>query len=56
MMGSKKPGQAPATPAVLVRLSEADYLAVASAAERDGASLSGFVRTLLRRHIESMAA
>lgn len=52
-IGPMNPGKAPATPAVNVRLSESDYLKVAELAARDGAGLAGFVRTLVRRHLES---
>lgn len=56
MHGPSIKGVAPATPAVLVRLAASDYLAVARLAERDGNSLSGYVRQLVRRQIDASEA
>lgn len=54
MAGPRTKGQAPAEPAILVRLDEADYLMIAELAELDGNSLSGYLRTLIRRHLTSL--
>jgi hypothetical protein len=51
--GPLNPRQAQETPAILVRLTGDDYLGVARLAEADGTSLSGYVRTLVRRHLAS---
>lgn len=53
--GPQVKGQAPEKPAVFVTLSESDYLSVADAAERDGLSMSAYVRMLVRRHLESLS-
>jgi hypothetical protein len=52
-IGPVEPGHAPDTPAINVRLTAADYLCVARLAEADGTSLSGYVRTLVRRHVRA---
>lgn len=52
-MGPVQPGRVPEHSAILVRLSKSDYQTVAESAERDGTSLGGYVRTLVRRHIEA---
>lgn len=44
-------GKIPTRPAVNVRLSTADYLLLAGLAQADGTTLSGYVRTLVRRHL-----
>jgi predicted DNA-binding protein len=54
LIGPKNPGQAPSTVAINVRLAEDDYLRIARLAEADGTSLAGYVRTLIRRHLESL--
>jgi len=51
LKGSMVPGEAPADAAILTRLGEADYLAVARLAEAADESLSGYVRRLVRRHL-----
>ena len=46
----------PAQPAVLVRLTTDDYLKVAWLAQTDGQSMGGYVRVLVRRHLEERPA
>ena len=53
MVRSPSLPQLPADPAVLVRLTPADYLSIAVLAQVDGQSMGGYVRTLLRRHLEA---
>jgi hypothetical protein len=54
-VGPHTRGSAPTKPAVLVRLTETDSLRLAEQAERDGNSLGGYVRTLVRRHLDDSA-
>jgi hypothetical protein len=56
LKGPMIPGVAPATPAVFVRLSEADYLVVAELAEQQDMSLAKFVRSIVRQHLDTQTA
>lgn len=53
-VGPRQPGQAPAKPAILVPLAESDYLAVADLAGREGLAMAAYLRSLVRRHLESV--
>jgi hypothetical protein len=55
-IGPIEPGRVPEVPAINVRLTADDYLWVARLAEADGTSLSGYVRTLIRRHVGAQDA
>jgi len=49
------PMTVPAKPALVVRLSHTDYVGVAQAAERDGRTMAGFVRNIVRQHLASVS-
>lgn len=55
MVRTTTPPKLPEDPAILVRLTPDDYLAVAWNARTDGQSMGGYVRTLVRRHLRTIA-
>ena len=56
MVRSTSLPQLPTDPAVLVRLTPADYLTIARLAQVDGQSMGGYVRTMIRRHLRPTQA
>ena len=54
-MSTPVPIQVPANPAVVVRISADDYLAVATAAQQEGRSMASYVRHIVRQHLAAAA-